>query len=62
MATCTKYAADTLRKIESVLTTGAEVLANADKLAEHSAAIDLILTNIGNALNPKVTTVSADDI
>jgi hypothetical protein len=62
MATCTKYAPDTLRKIESVLTTGAEVLAGAEKLAEHSAAIDLILTNIGNALNPKVQEVSADDI
>lgn len=62
MATCTKYAPDTLRKIESVLTTGAEVLANAGQLEEHSAAINLILTNIGNALNPKQQEVSADDI
>lgn len=62
MATCTKYNPDALRKIESVLTTGAEVLAGAGKLDEHAAAINLILTNIGNALNPKSVDVSADDI
>lgn len=62
MATCTKYNPDTLRKIESVLTTGAEVLAIAGKLDEHAAAINLILTNIGSALNPKAVDVSADDI
>jgi hypothetical protein len=62
LAACSKFAPDTLRKIESVLTTGAEVLAEHNMLAEHSAAIDLILTNIGNVLNPKQEAFNPDDI
>jgi hypothetical protein len=62
MASCVQYAPNVLEKVESIITTGAEVLAGADKLDGHADAIDLILTNIKKALAPVVKEVAADDI
>lgn len=62
MASCLKYKPDVLTRLQGAIAQAAEVLAGAEQLEAHSAAIDLILTNIQNALAPKTTELSADDI
>lgn len=62
ITTCVKYSPSVLEKVQSIITTGTEVLLVADQLGSHADAIDLILSNIGKALAPKTAELDADEI
>lgn len=62
MASCLKFKAEVLERLQSVILTAAEVLEGAGQLEAHAHAVNLIVTNISNALAPKQAELSADDI